>query len=88
MGMELTKEGRIVSLRRKAQRLANGGVYWVNRTILKDFPERMAKISLEDEILEQLIKKRNNIYGIEFRESFLDIGIPEDYYRAADLLKA
>lgn len=87
MAMEMTTEGKIVSLRRKGQGLANGGVYWVNRTILKDFPNRMEKISLEDEILEQLLIKRNNIYGTEFQESFLDIGIPQDYYRATDLLK-
>ncbi len=54
--------------------LINGGVYLINKDIFKNINEE--KFSFEKQILE---KVKNKTYGIEFKEDFIDIGIPKDY---------
>jgi len=64
----------------KNQNLMNGGVYYFKKKFLKKIQNK--KISLEKEILPNLIKK-NKIDGKIFKESFfIDIGTPGSFAEA------
>ncbi len=58
----------------------NGGIYAIRRNWLQglDMPE---KFSFEKEVL-QAMAGTQCFYGMAFRDYFIDIGVPEDYYRA------
>lgn len=90
MGLDISPQGQITSLKSaagRAGRLANGGVYWVNPRAL--FGERFSprdKVSLEDDIFPAAMASGQRLFGIEFPGTFIDIGVPEDYHRAPDLL--
>jgi D-glycero-alpha-D-manno-heptose 1-phosphate guanylyltransferase len=69
------------------EKLANGGVYLINPSTVKALGYKSGeKISLEKNILKKLSADYTNIYGIEFKGQFIDIGVPEDYKRAASIL--
>jgi D-glycero-alpha-D-manno-heptose 1-phosphate guanylyltransferase len=63
----------------------NGGAYLLNteKFMQEDLPE---KFSFEKDYLER-IYQTHKIYGCVQDEYFIDIGIPEDYYRALEQLK-
>jgi D-glycero-alpha-D-manno-heptose 1-phosphate guanylyltransferase len=58
----------------------NGGVYLVNKSYLftQEFPE---KFSIEKDCFESCFLK-SRFFGFPSRGYFLDIGIPEDFYKA------
>lgn len=64
--------------------LISGGIYLINRNLfeLRKFPK---VFSFEKEILEKEAGT-SRLKGIIFRNSFIDIGIPEDYNRAKLIL--
>lgn len=64
--------------------LINGGIYLVNKQILekRQFPE---VFSFEKEVLEKEAGS-SNLKGLVFDNTFIDIGIPEDYYKAESIL--
>jgi D-glycero-alpha-D-manno-heptose 1-phosphate guanylyltransferase len=74
---------RIVAFEEKRFRntgLINGGVYVAKKlTILKSNLSK--KCSLEKDFLEKSVSKFR-IFGKIFKDYFIDIGIPEDYFRA------
>ena len=90
MGMDISPKGQIVSLKSGAApsgHLANGGVYWVNSCAL--LSERFSpgdKLSLEDDFFVIAMASDKRLMGIEFSGTFIDIGVPDDYQRAAALL--
>ena len=90
MGIEVSSDGRITSLKSGSThgfRLANGGVYWVHPRALHGC--RFAsgeKASLEDDIFPAALASGQRLFGIEFTGTFIDIGVPDDYHRAATLL--
>lgn len=90
MGMDVKADGEIVSLKSgtgKPGRLANGGVYLINPSVLakaKFVPGH--KLSLEDDLLPAFVIQGGKLYGLEFPGSFIDIGVPDDYFRAAEVL--
>lgn len=90
MGMDVTPRGQITSLKSdagQAGRLANGGVYWVSPGALLD--ERFSagdKVSLEDDIFPAAMVSGQRLFGLEFPGTFIDIGVPDDYYHASVLL--
>ena len=90
LGMEVGENGQILSLRSKHQsgvRLANGGVYFVNpRSILSLDLSLDKPISLEEEIFPYLLLQEKKLFGLAFSQKFIDIGVPEDYQRAAELI--
>lgn len=90
MGLALNEERRILSLasqRGLAGGLANGGVYWVRRSSLDNLPfEQGAAFSLEDEFLPVLLERGAPLFGFSANGTFIDIGIPEDYKRAPQVL--
>lgn len=65
--------------------LINGGIYLLNKEAgnLSDFP---GKFSFEKDFLEQEAGK-GSLQGFVSDTYFIDIGIPEDYYRAQEELK-
>ena len=65
----------------------NGGIYYIKKSVLKDFIKDYDGqfISLETEIFPNLLKT-NALFGLPVGGCFIDIGIPEDYYKAQDLI--
>lgn len=57
----------------------NGGVYIINKKILK-YINPNKKVSLEKEIVPKIMKYEH-IYGFKSKDYFIDIGIPEDYFK-------
>lgn len=92
MGMDISPQGKIVSLKSGAGqpgRLANGGVYWVNpRALTSENFLSGDKASLEDDIFPAAVTSGQRLFGIEFSGTFIDIGVPDDYHRAPALLAA
>lgn len=90
MGIEVKSDGQIDSLKcakGELDRLANGGVYLVNPSVLRNkalLPG--SKFSLEDDLIPAFVAQGYKLFGIEFPGTFIDIGIPQDYFRAAEVL--
>ena len=91
MGVNLADDGKILSLQSGGNELtllANGGVYLVNPSALKRLNYKpYIKSSLENDLLPKLISLGGGLYGFESSGKFIDIGVPEDYYRAQEILK-
>jgi len=91
MGMDIRGDGKVISLKSGTTdigRLANGGVYLVNPDVLQSFCFSSGdKVSLEDDILKALLQQGELLYGLEFSGRFIDIGVPDDYQRAASVMK-
>ena len=92
MGMDVREDGRITSLKSGTDqlgRLANGGIYLLQPAVLKNSGFVPGdKVSLEDDILGALMRKGIPLYGSEFVGRFIDIGVPDDYKRAAEVVEA
>lgn len=89
MGIEMSDQGLITSLKsgvEQGPRLANGGVYWVHPRALSGDWRSGERLSLEDDLFPQALAAGRRILGIEFRGTFIDIGVPDDYHRAPSLL--
>lgn len=90
MGLDISPQGQITSLKSSTERLdrlANGGVYWVNpRALLSEKFAPGDKVSLEDDIFSAAMISGQRLLGIEFPGTFIDIGVPDDYHRASSLL--
>ena len=65
----------------------NGGIYYIHKSLLKPYADNFKNefISLETEIFPKLLNK-NELYGLPVGGCFIDIGIPEDYFKAQDLI--
>lgn len=90
MGMEVGPDGRILLLDSgtgKPGRLANGGVYIVEQGVFsRNGWEAGMSLSLENEILPGLFRASARLFGCECDGRFIDIGVPDDYFRATDML--
>lgn len=91
MGLDIDADGRIASFdgdMRQAGRLANGGVYCVNPRALRQLASQPGdRVSLEDGIFREALSSGQRMFGREFTGTFIDIGVPADYRRAAELIK-
>jgi len=58
----------------------NGGIYLINRAWLCSLP-LPTKFSFEKELMQPMAGQ-DGFYGLSFNSYFIDIGIPEDYWRA------
>jgi D-glycero-alpha-D-manno-heptose 1-phosphate guanylyltransferase len=66
---------------------ANGGVYLIEPSAINFFKVKNdEKISLENQLLPDFIYNGEKIFGKECEGKFIDIGLPEDYNRAGDIL--
>lgn len=85
----LDTENKITEFQEKEYKkygLINGGIYFLNKSILDKFNNKNT-FSFEKEILEGKNQKIN-IIGFKSENYFIDIGIPSDYERAnVDFLK-
>jgi D-glycero-alpha-D-manno-heptose 1-phosphate guanylyltransferase len=90
MGIDVHSDGEIASLKSgtaEMGRLANGGVYLVNPSVMGDRAFLSGiKLSLEDDLLPALVAQGYKLFGLEFLGTFIDIGVPQDYFRAAKIL--
>ena len=91
MGVELAKTGEIVVLKSKQSQidlLVNGGVYLINPSAISRLNLNPGiKSSLENQLLPSFLSLGGRLFGFECYGKFIDIGIPEDYYRAKKILK-
>jgi D-glycero-alpha-D-manno-heptose 1-phosphate guanylyltransferase len=86
-GVQVDPQGRITGFGMERARAANGGVYLFNRSVLQGLEAALGKAtSLENELLPALILRGAHVYGMESSGGFIDIGVPEDYARAAAFL--
>ena len=60
----------------------NGGVYRMSRKLLDEIPE--GKISLENEMIPKWMAEGRRLGGFVNDGYFIDIGVPEDYFRFAE----
>ncbi len=91
MAVELSDDGRLASIGKKNAEpldLVNGGVYWVELSVLKriNFTERKG-LSLENDVFPALMNAQERVFGMSVTAPFLDIGVPEDYLRASALIR-
>lgn len=90
--VQLDVESRITAFKPRpsepAWTVINGGVYMMERTIF-DQAEWGADepLSLEERILPNLLEAGKRIFGFRASGRFIDIGVPEDYRRANDVLR-
>jgi D-glycero-alpha-D-manno-heptose 1-phosphate guanylyltransferase len=91
MGVTLDADSRLISLvgsDREDEVWGNGGVYLVSPAALDAMVGRFeGEVSLEGQIIPALLDLKSPIYGFRHRGQFIDIGLPADYRRAADVLK-
>ena len=81
------QDGRILAFHEKKplrQGWINGGVYCLRRELLSGVKEQ--RFSLETDFMEKQMKQLK-ICGFPSDGYFIDIGIPEDYYRAQKEMK-
>ena len=65
----------------------NGGAYLINPYVLNKLDWSQGnKVSLEDNLLPDFITFEGVVYGMESLGRFIDIGVPDDYYRASEVL--
>jgi D-glycero-alpha-D-manno-heptose 1-phosphate guanylyltransferase len=90
LGMEVDANGRVISLNSGSKDLGqpcNGGVYLVNTKILKAAGLRSGeKLSIEDDIMPSYFSAGKMLYGYICDGRFIDIGVPEDYFRSSKIL--
>ena len=63
----------------QAEFWVNAGVYLMRSEIFRDFG--LKKCSLEQDLFPNIAQKEMRIYAKIFAAKFIDIGIPEDYFR-------
>ncbi len=65
----------------------NGGIYYIKKSVLKRFFDKFSGqfISLETEIFPELLNNKE-LFGLPIGGCFIDIGIPDNYYKAQDLI--
>lgn len=87
--ISIDENGRILSFIEKSDVASlgfiNGGVYLMKNNVLESYPK--ASFSLENDFLKQNVTK-NRFNAFVSEAPFIDIGIPEDYLKAAELINA
>ncbi len=88
----IDKEGKITTfdnLARTTDRaLINGGVYLAEKSAFAGMAsESNAPVSIEDQLYPRMLAEGRRMYGFPSSGRFIDIGIPEDYQRAASVLQ-
>ncbi|MCI8669761.1 MAG: NTP transferase domain-containing protein [Lachnospiraceae bacterium] len=73
------KQGNLKQEPEKTAGTINGGIYYMTPQILDYIPD--GKVSLENEVIPELLKQDCFISGIVNEGYFIDIGIPEDYFK-------
>lgn len=88
--VEIDKEGRVLRFVEKPERgmapsnLINAGVYVLDKEVLKYIPEGR-KVSTENEVFP-ILAKEGELYGYEAHGLWVDVGVPEAYLEANQLI--
>ena len=87
--VEVDTDGRIIKFNEKRQceeGLINGGVYVLNNTasMFEGLPQ---KFSFETEVLQARCGTAGTLYGTVHNGYFIDIGVPEDYRKAEEIVE-
>jgi len=71
----------------KIEGYINGGIYYIKKDALQKYANGFKGnfISLETEIFPELLQNKK-LYALPLGGCFIDIGIPDDYYRAQELI--
>lgn len=89
-GVDIDDDERITRLQStsdSSRQLINGGVYVLDHPALSGLPYRPGtKCSFENDLLPHALATGRRLYGHTVAGKFIDIGVPEDYARAAGLL--
>lgn len=78
--LEIDENGKILNFTEKKPNkngYINGGIYVIDRKAFEDFPED--RFSFEKDLLE---KEKSSLYALVSKGYFIDMGIPEAYFRA------
>lgn len=90
--VRLNKSAQVVSFEqisstdKNSQVYINAGVYLMKRKIVKLIKSNH-KVSLEKEIFPQFVQRKIPFYGFIVETDYLDIGTPERFAKAKDILK-
>lgn len=57
----------------------NGGIYLMKRELLDEIPD--GKVSLENEMIPKWLKEEKRLGGMVNDGYFIDIGVPDDYFK-------
>lgn len=90
MGVQVQQDDGIVSFRSQpgASQLANGGVYLMDANLFENLPWQVGdKLSLEEDLFAHFLSSGKKLYGMVCPGRFIDIGVPEDYFRAAGVIE-
>ena len=88
----IDKEGKITTFDNRARTsgraLINGGVYLAEKSAFAGMaPESDESVSLEEQLYPRMLAEGRRLYGFPSSGRFVDIGVPEDYRRAASVLQ-
>lgn len=91
MGIELNIDNTVKKWKSRnnenGSMFVNGGVYLINGAIFKSVDFILGnKYSLEDDFITFFLANNAKVYGLYFDSFFIDIGIPDDYIRAQEIL--
>lgn len=90
MAMGLGVDGEILEVHNVANKLGsfvNGGVYWVKtKSIDSILNSKVLPLSLEQDLFPLFIEEHKKLFALESTGQFIDIGIPDDFIRAASIL--
>ncbi len=88
-GQALLAEGMLTGFNEKTREqkagTINGGVYLMRRDLINEIPE--GKVSLEQDMIPKWLSEGRRLGGFVNDGYFIDIGIPQDYYRFMDDIK-
>ena len=88
-GEAVLTEGMLTGFNEKSQEsrpgTINGGVYLLKKSLIEEIPQ--GKVSLENEMIPRWLKEGKRLGGFVNDGYFIDIGIPEDYFRFQEDVK-
>jgi len=90
-GVGIDNKGKITTFDNRARTsgraLINGGVYLAEKSAFAGMAlESDAPVSIEDQLYPRMLAEGRRMYGFPSSGRFIDIGVPEDYRRAAAIL--
>jgi D-glycero-alpha-D-manno-heptose 1-phosphate guanylyltransferase len=90
--VEIDKDQKITAFNNRARTseraLINGGIYLAETSTFYDVTSKSDEpVSIEDQLYPRMLSAGKRMYGFSSSGNFIDIGIPEDYQRAANFLQ-